>query len=231
MSLLLTGGAERIQLADSIDMVRNVAGATVCAWVYRTASMANSTLVSLSKSDSRISPRMNFFIYGATGNLRTTGRALDSDTIGNFESTLVCPLNTWVFVSSVMDFSSRYIRLGLNGSFQQSGTIGTWTAGNCSNTPTLANAICARDADNYELNGRAEDVRIYNRILSDGEINTIMACMGTDDIRFGLQSRYLLNEKHSGFVCVGGEIIYDMVGNYNGLIESTPSFADSIIQY
>jgi hypothetical protein len=235
MALTFSGNTQRIQLSDSISPVRNVAGATVCAWVYLTNKGAtNATVVSLTASPSRAAnPRIDFFAGEDGGDIHVwaVGRALDGDANQQFISTLSVPINTWSFVSGVWSFSSRYIRLGLNGVYEQSGVLAGWTAGNCSNTATLANTLGNKDSNGNQLNGRMDDTRIYNRVLSDAELQTIFACHGTDGINLGLQARYLFNAKQAGFVALGGETAIDIKGNYNGVISAGCTYAASELKY
>jgi alpha-tubulin suppressor-like RCC1 family protein len=53
------------------------------------------------------------------------------------------------------------------------------------------------------LKGFLEDVRIYNRVLSSDEIKTIYSCQGCDGIVYGLQHRFLFNEKPIGTAATG----------------------------
>jgi hypothetical protein len=58
--------------------------------------------------------------------------------------------------------------------------------------------------------GILEDVRMYNRVLSAGEIKTLYACHGTDGIISGLLHRWILFTKGgAGADGVGGDNIMD----------------------
>lgn len=58
--------------------------------------------------------------------------------------------------------------------------------------------------------GILEDVRMYNRVLSAGEIQTLYSCHGTDGIISGLLHRWILHTKGgAGADGVGGDNIMD----------------------
>ncbi len=50
------------------------------------------------------------------------------------------------------------------------------------------------DATDQYFYGLLEDVRIYDRVLTDAECATIHACKGTDGITHGLLHRWTLDE-------------------------------------
>lgn len=61
--------------------------------------------------------------------------------------------------------------------------------------------------------GRLEDGRIYARLLSDAEMQTIHACQGHDGIVLALTGRYCMNEGSPGVVATGVGTIKDVSNN------------------
>jgi len=65
------------------------------------------------------------------------------------------------------------------------------------------------DEDHYAY-GDIDDVRIYTRALSLAEIETIYYTQGKDNIVYGLQNRWLLNESSIGNYLLGNESMVDV---------------------
>jgi hypothetical protein len=220
MAINFASAAQKSQLSDNIDAVQNVPGATLCGWVNLTSKIVNATLIRLSYGSGRTQSRCTLYACGTAGTyLRGTGRALDSDAAADFNSAVLSlTTGVWSFIAGTWDYVNRRITLYLNTSSDQSPLLTSWTSGNCSNTNSVANTLGNQDSSvgNFPLSGMAEDLRIYNRILSAGELQTILACRGCDKIILGLRARYLFNSLPSGTVCAGGEITYDEKGAYNG---------------
>lgn len=77
-------------------------------------------------------------------------------------------------------------------------------------------------------NGILEDVRVYNRILSASEVATIYACKGMDNIYYGLQNRWLLNEGYLGEVVTAPK---DMVGLNHCMPTDSPTYDESPLTF
>lgn len=60
-----------------------------------------------------------------------------------------------------------------------------------------------------------EDFRIYDRVLSDSEIQTIYSCKGKDCIFLDLLHRWLMIEGSPGVSISGASIVKDHVGELN----------------
>lgn len=234
MSINFAATTQRSQLADNIDAVRNVPGATLCGWVKLTSKSALQCLSSLTVNTDRIYGRCSLYpVATDTIHIRVAGQPLDIDPSASFvTAALSLSVGVWSFVAATFDYVNRYMKAYLNTSSETSPLLTSWTSGNCSNTTTLANTIGNKDPTfaNYPLNGLADDVRIYNRILTDAELQTIYACRGTDGIILGLQARYLFNSKQSGFVTVGGEKTVDISGKYHGVYSAGCTYQESVLQ-
>jgi hypothetical protein len=114
----------------------------------------------------------------------------------------------------------------INGVFEatkatnaDSPTLTTMTLGNRDNQP-------AGDA----LDGVIDDLRYYNRILSANEVSTIYACRGSDNILYGLQARWLLDEGAEGVAATGTGTIKDATGVWHGDPVSSPVYAGSFLK-
>ena len=82
------------------------------------------------------------------------------------------------------------------------------------------------------FNGKMNDVRIYNRVLSDDELQTIFAARGVDGIVNGLVGRWLLNEKSPGTTVSGAGSVKDIgpFGN-NGTPVSAPVYIEGELRF
>jgi hypothetical protein len=67
------------------------------------------------------------------------------------------------------------------------------------NTNSKVASIAAADDSSREyIDGRLEDLRVYNRVLTADEIQTIYQCQGIDGIVLGLQHRFELQSGPAG---------------------------------
>ena len=125
-------------------------------------------------------------------------RALDSDAESIISSANnVVMLGVRQHVATTIDFNTRECKIYLNGVLIATGIGANLTAGNSDNTDGKVMALGSEDDGLSEFfDGRLEDARQYDRVLSADEIQTIYECEGVDGIAFGLQQRY---ELQSGF--------------------------------
>ena len=98
------------------------------------------------------------------------------------------------------------------------------------NTNSKVAAIAAADDSSREfIDGRLEDLRVYNRVLSANEIQTIFECQGVDGIVLGLRHRFELQSGPAGSTFLGisaqdsAELARDAV-----VSSGSPTYAESI---
>ena len=83
------------------------------------------------------------------------------------------------------------------------------TASELSGTPT-ANTLFI---GNY-LDGRVEDFRFYDRLLTDNEITNIYGGKGHDSIYYGCLNRWMMNEQPNGTALILNQYdVIDIVGS------------------
>lgn len=113
-----------------------------------------------------------------------------------------------------------------NGQLANTGSGHTTTAG--SNTLSIGTRT---GTTNYWA-GDLDDVRIYNRILSAPEIETIHASRGADRVVEGLVLWLLFREQSPGTTVSGTGSVKDMQGNMNfSPGASAPDYEESILNY
>jgi hypothetical protein len=79
--------------------------------------------------------------------------------------------------------------------------------------------------------GTLDDVRVYNRVLSANEISTIYACRGRDNIYYGLQDRWCLNEGYDTQAVSGANSVKDMVGTNHYTATNSPTYKGSVLNF
>jgi hypothetical protein len=139
-------------------------------------------------------------------------------------STTIPVVGVWYHIAATVD-ATKFGQIYINGVMEASG-IGNDTA--TRTTLSIGNRNGA--AANQCTNGVLDDVRVYTRVLRADEIATIYACRGSDSIYFGLQNRWLLNERAEGVIASGTGIIKDMVGARTGTPVSSPVWAGNFLK-
>jgi hypothetical protein len=86
-------------------------------------------------------------------------------------STTVRSLNVWYYVAAVYNATATTLDIYVNGLLDNGVLVGTIPA---SQVSPVVNVNIGRRSDGFYFNGVIDDVRIYNRALSQGEIQTDM---------------------------------------------------------
>lgn len=112
------------------------------------------------------------------------------------------------------------------------------TTTNAPGTPNY-NTYTARIAHHETNNnvqgfgGYIDDVRIYNRPLSDNEIKTMFTLRGHDNIVHGLLHRFTMIERNIGITASDASSVVDVSGKENGspfsYTGTLPTYTDSIL--
>lgn len=128
-----------------------------------------------------------------------------------------------------MTYDGTNMRLYLDGEVVDTDGL----TGNITNLGTPATTIGTDTSQTTDrcFDGIIEDVRIYNRALSNDEIRTMYRARGIDNIYHGLLHRWLLAEQTSGTEASGADTVKDMVGNNSGTPSLTPTYAESQLKY
>jgi hypothetical protein len=79
----------------------------------------------------------------------------------------------------------------------------------------------------FVMRGSLADARIYNRVLSLPEIQTLYYSRGRDNLVTGLIGRWLMNESAPGVTCTGTATVKDSSSQRNdGTPSATPIYVD-----
>lgn len=176
---------------------------TLMAWVKTTSTSITSAMQRI----------MSRYLNGATANEQYgidiyMGNA--RFLVGTTTTVTACTgtavtANVWTHICATYDGANMLVyQDGVQtGSAARSGTItsstGAFSFGADYNGTTASEFFV----------GSMEDLRIYNRALSQPEIETIITCRGTGLIRNGLILNLLLDEQRSGTTLAASATIYD----------------------
>ena len=206
MSIDFIGTNESMSMGFSLPQLRNVAGASGCAWVdldaFPVAADPSGTIFEISVGPPG-TPTLDvarFAIsYRDIRAIRTATRALDADASSNDDTSAGSALAGLSHIASSIDYNTRVVKTYIKGVLVMTNIANNVTAGNTSNTLSKTGSIGSANDNLAEfINGRIEDLRIYSRVLSDNEVQTIFECQGVDGIVFGLESRWEMQSGPDG---------------------------------
>ena len=171
-------------LAPDNAKLRLTSGATLSAWVYMQDDSTFATLISKLHFVPSPGPGYEMLIDSASRRLRAL--FLTKDVYVEFATnTHHVPLNTWTHVAVTYDGKNGYAYIdGQQEMLYNSATTNPLLPG----TDNLALGFREAGNQNY-LNGRLDDVRIYNRALSATEIQTIYNRRYVGPVGFGRSTR------------------------------------------
>lgn len=199
---------------DSLSLGRNVPSingsseATVCCW-YELDSLPDPAIHPLAEAAFfEISVEAPFFVSRVAFELRNPAPSGSAITLvcvlrapdGSAQTISAGPGTATAartHVAVTINLVSQEVRFYSNGQRIVS-IITTVTGPAFTDSDSNFVAVASSDANVDEfIDGRIEDVRVYNRALSDNEIKTIFACQGIDGIVFGLRHRFELQSGNS----------------------------------
>jgi len=159
-----------------------------------------------------------------------TVRNADGDPASNLNGAGTFTTGLWHHVAGTYDCVSKDMIIYIDGVLYQSGTAANATGSAFAATNSKDAALGGEATASAPFwDGKIEDARIYGRVLSAAEVETIYAARGADGIVFGLQARFPLSELAPGVVVVN---CLDLAGVRNGLPVGAPgpSYVDSILR-
>lgn len=202
MSLEFNGTNQKIEDTDGENYINGLSAITASVWVKSDSSSTDSGFVfglpTPDGTDKYIAMRYDAsgFTSGVTNCLKM-GLSLTSgehnrETSGSTQTT------DWQHCLFKWS-SGNDIQIFLDGTEDTLGTgITGPNTGTITSCTTLALGIGAKDGGSGGWDGLMDDFRIYNRSLTDNEIQTIYAARGADRIIHGLLVRYVFRDFTSG---------------------------------
>ena len=146
---------------------------------------------------------------------------------GIADGTTSMTIGTWHLMAGTYDATT--VRAYLDG--VEDGTDAL-TGNINSTTAPVRIGVGSGATSEQPMDGAAEDVRIYDRVLSADEILTIYNSRGRDGIILGLAARYLMNEGAPGVVASGAGVIKDSGPNgLDGTPTNSPTWASGQLAF
>lgn len=200
MAISFAAGAEYIQTPGNFTEL-NVG--TVALWLYPRSVSGNNRIIGTDTLwEARLSgsDMLHEFRQSAVPNMTT-----------------VFAINTWYHVVFTFD--------GTNKGAYVDGAVDVAFGPNTNGTTGTSNMLTLGSSDwnlTQGMNGDLEDVRIYNRVLSQKEVQQIYNGEGQDFILDGLQHWWTMNQGAEGSTVVSEE---DLIGKVNmTVVAGTPSY-------
>ena len=214
-------GYVQIPQSSSLDVTAQV---TVETWVYLRAYVDSTGMNShlVSRSDSSGGP---LYVLATFANGKIN---YDAGPFSGYHSSVATlPLNSWTHLAMTYNGASvcLYINGVLDSNYAQSGSIPTtsnWLAIGCKPT-----APSGGPGTYAYTNGTIDEVRIYNRALTQQEIRTVMDLPTSPNNRYAWPM-FHQNLKHAGFTESPAPNTNQSLWNYTtgSYVESSPAVAD-----
>jgi hypothetical protein len=166
-ALSFNGSTSFVDLGNAADL-QLTGSMTVSAWIYASASPADDGQIAAKSGG----PGWQLKTSPDTGP-HTFGVSVSPDGVSNTQrySTTVRQLNTWYYVTGVYDAAARTLDIYVNGVLDDGALIGTVPSSQF-NSPE--NVTIGRRGGGYYFQGTIDEVRLYNRALSQAEIQADM---------------------------------------------------------
>lgn len=138
------------------------------------------------------------------------------------KTTTVVNTGAWFHVALTRDASTGQVNVYCNGSLEDTSTRGTGTIG--TTWVSIGKNDTTAGTDVF-LNGTVDDVRVYDRVLSQNEVNALCSCRGGDDIAYGLVHRYRMDESYPSSTV---STTYDQAGTNDSTGVNSPVYAEHL---
>ena len=157
-------------ISTTLD-VSNLPSKTYAGWFYW-SSLANSWQGMVGQADGFDNNKTTGLITDATNKISIYQAY--GGVIGFIANAALAPtLNTWYHIAGVIDKPNNRIQLYINGSSVSSPSVPTMAS---SSFTTISNKVgigFMLGGGSYKFNGSVDDVRIYNKALSQAEITDL----------------------------------------------------------
>jgi len=152
---------------------------------------------------------------------------INAGSVASVDGTTVFPNAIWTFWAITYDGVN--VRVFFNAVQEGIGA----QAGNIVNSAkaTALAAVITGGTPSRELDGSLDDVRVYDRALSQAELTTMLTLLGRDGIVLGLLHRWTMREKAPGQTATVAQSIIDFgSGQFNGDPLGTPTYIAGILR-
>ncbi len=180
-SALNFGGVNgTVALGSNLPLLQGVSAATLACWVKPAAAIPSGSyqdLVSISVNAANPTDTSRAVLSlqgnGSGANVFTGGRSTDTESLKSFVDTTHLTPGTWYHIASTIDYQNNKLQVYINGVLTSSTTI-AFEQTTSANTASRNAALGSQDAgDGNFLNGLLDEVRVYCRVLSAAEIQSL----------------------------------------------------------
>lgn len=202
MAVTFNGSNQALNLGVDLNVLRNVAGGSMMGWsrpriVPTGGNQFSMMAIAVGPPPGTTGNSRMSFLFNAT-TIQYAVRALDGDGASLLAPAITLVAGAWIHVAGTYNFTTRQQIIYVNG-VQFAIQTGTTTVGNTSNTNSKNAAIgAADDTVGQNFDGDLEDWRVYERVVSPNEIQTIYTSCGKDGIWDSCRMRYMLQELGGG---------------------------------
>jgi len=205
---------------NNSDAFNDLSAMTLCAWYYPMGYIGQQGIIS-KRHNANPWYSFGFQRLSARG---LTWRVANFSTIGSLSNTTSVtnnsmPLETWVFICGTYDSSTSTTTLWVNGTRAGENTIKNNIAHSDGNFYIGADYLCG--SGTVSLNGSIDEIRIYNRSLSENEIKALYN-MSYAFYKSGAYFINITNQTDGAYTYYGW--INDTSGNNNATETRTITF-------
>jgi Concanavalin A-like lectin/glucanases superfamily len=170
-AVLLDGVDDFVELGNPA-LLQLTGSMTVSAWVNSAAFPVDDAAIVSKRSPSPVGYQLDTTVDRGP---RTIGFKLTNSSGGNMfrYGATTLQANTWYYVTGVYNAATSELHVYLNGQLDDGTLVGTVSATQQNSTANV-NVGRRPGSNSFNLNGRIDDVRIYNRALTPAEIQADM---------------------------------------------------------
>lgn len=197
MAIEMAGTNEGVLIGGPVTVTKNQSFLFGMAWVLFRSFPAVDTKVCEYSIGTGINARFTIQYDNLTpGQIFVGGRATDGEGLHFLQAATTPVLGQWTHIAGLLDYANSLGEVYYNGVLQASGVVSAapFAATQTANTNSTGGAIGSRPNGTQGMDGFIEDFRLYNRRMSQAEIQTIVAAKGKDAINEGLLHRYPLSD-------------------------------------
>lgn len=172
-ALSFDGVDDVVSFGASTNLLRNVSQASIALWMYTPAGSLNDRMVTVSNGSSGGSSRFGILVNGG-GLVSSQFRSLDADALQTVISVNTLDTGKWHHIAVTVDYSTATVVMYIDG--VPVSTTGTPAFGSSSTSDTSPAEVSIGMHGNLTsepLQGKVDDLRIYNRVLSQKEVTQL----------------------------------------------------------
>lgn len=237
MAIDFTAASQRVNFG-AISALANLANKTVTAWVYPDTidAVSSDAIVTKDYLDEPNFKGWNFLYYSDSGTNKIYYGHWYSGTSGTWTADDDITAGAWQHVSVTYAVGAANDPTFYRNGIQVTTDTETTSSGDSADDTTYTlNLGGNQEFSGYSMDGRLQDVRIYNRILSADEIYALYTSRRINYLRYGLVFHAPLIgaagcTKFDGTTLGATNYLKDIAGGVQGPVVGAPVGAGNVIQ-